>query len=82
MGFKVSDISYFMVCNGIKSADRFNAKMDFDITLIDYQVDTDWIKEKILDMKKTMDLDQVPERTSHCENCAYLEQGSNFFKYS
>tara|TARA_B100001093_G_scaffold159153_1_gene151614 strand:- start:51 stop:854 length:804 start_codon:yes stop_codon:yes gene_type:complete len=79
MGFKVSDISYFMVCNGLKSADRFDAKMDFDITLIDYQVDTDWIKEKILDMKKTMDLDQVPERTPHCENCAYLEQGSNFF---
>lgn len=53
--------------------------MDFDITLIDYQVDTDWIKEKILDMKKTIDLDQVPKRTPHCENCAYLKQGSNFF---
>ena len=79
MGFKVSDISYSTVCKGFKSADRFGVKMDFDITLIDYQVDTDWIKEKILDIKKTMDLDQVPKRTPHCENCAYLKQGSNFF---
>ena len=78
MGFKVSDISYFMVCNGIKSAHSFNAKMDFDIKLIDYKVNAGWIKEKILEMKKTMDSNQVPERTPHCENCAYLEQGSNF----
>ena len=67
-----------MVCNGIKSADKFNAKMDFDIKLIDYQVKTDWIKKKLLDMKKTMDSTEIPERTAHCENCAYLEQGSNF----
>ena len=78
MNFKVSNTSYFMVCNGIKSADKFNAKMDFDIKLIDYQVKTDWIKKKLLDMKKTMDSTEIPERTAHCENCAYLEQGSNF----
>ena len=68
-----------MVCKGFKSADRFGVKMDFDIILIDYQVDTDWIKDKILDMKKTMDLDQVSERTPHCENCAYLKKVLNFF---
>ena len=68
-----------MVCNVIKSADRFDAKMNFNITLIDYQFDMDWIKEKIRLMKKTMDSNQVPERTSHCENCAYLEQSSKFF---
>ena len=79
MGFKVSDISYFMVCNGIKSADSFNAKMNFDISLIDYKVEIDWVKEKILEMKKTMDSNQIPEKTPHCENCAYLEQGSHFF---
>ena len=79
MGFKVSDISYFMVCNGIKSANSFNAKMNFDISLIDYKVEIDWVKEKILEMKKTMDSNQIPEKTLHCENCAYLEQGSHFF---
>ena len=58
---------------------RLQKKRIGKIRLIDYQVDTDWIKEKILDMKKTIDLDQVPKRTPHCENCAYLKQGSNFF---
>mgnify|MGYP001270030169 CR=1 FL=1 len=56
-----------MVCKGFKSADRFGVKMDFDIILIDYQVDTDWIKDKILDMKKTMDLDQVSENMDLCQ---------------
>ena len=76
MNFKVSNISYFMVCNAIKSAERFDAKMNFDIKLIDYEVNTDWIKEKILDMKRIMDSNEIPERTAHCENCAYLAQGS------
>ena len=79
MNFKVSNTSYFMVCNGVKNVDRFDAKINFDIKLIDYKVNTKWIKNKILDMKKTMDSNTVPERTPHCENCAYLEQGSKFF---
>jgi len=79
MGFKVSDISYSMICKGFKSADRFGVKMDLDIILTDYQVDIDWIKDKMLDMKKTMDLDQVSERTPHCENFAHLKLVSNFF---
>ena len=53
--------------------------MNFDISLIDYKVEIDWVKEKILEMKKTMDSNQIPEKTPHCENCAYLEQGSHFF---
>ncbi len=79
MDFKVSDISYFMVCNGIKSAERFDAQMSFDIKLIDYHVNTNWVKEKILEMKKIMDSNEIPERTAHCENCAYLNEASNFF---
>ena len=79
MNFEVSNISYFMVCNGNKNIDCFDAKMSFDIKLIDYEVNTDWIKEKLIEMKKTMDSIDIPERTMHCENCAYLEQGSKYF---
>src|SRR6056300_1631533 len=33
MGFKVSDITYFMVCNGEKSFDSFDQKKNFSTTL-------------------------------------------------
>ena len=40
MNFKVSDLSYFYVCNGLKTNDKFNNKIDFTTTLIPYRVDT------------------------------------------
>jgi CRISPR/Cas system-associated exonuclease Cas4 (RecB family) len=76
MGFKVADISYFMVCNGEKSPDRFDAKMDFAITLVDYETNTNWIKEKILEMKSVLDSADAPNRNPYCENCAYIEQAA------
>ena len=76
MGFDVADISYFMVCNGEKTGDRFDAKINFTITLIDYATDTSWISEKIIKMKSVLDSNMPPHRNPNCENCAYLEQGA------
>ena len=76
MGFDVADTSYFMVCNGEKTGDRFDAKMNFTITLIDYDTNTKWISEKITKMKSVLDSITLPGRNPNCENCAYLEQGA------
>ena len=78
MGFEVSDTTYFMVCNGIKTKDNFKAKMDFDITLVDYEADTSWVQKQIIKMKKTLDSKNIPNETPHCEHCAYLREGNNF----
>ena len=73
MDFIVSDTTYFMVCNGEKTPERFDAKMDFTITLVDYDANTGWIEDKIKEMKETLDSKETPERNPYCENCAYLE---------
>jgi len=78
MNFNVSSTSYFMVCNGVKTKDKFNANMEFDITLVDYETDTSWVQNKINDMKLTLDSNTIPEITPHCENCAYINKGSEF----
>ena len=78
MGFKVSDTSYFMVCNGIKTRDSFNSVMNFDITLVDYKVDTSWVQKKINEMKDTLESEKIPEETPHCESCAYIREANNF----
>jgi len=78
MNFKVSDTTYFLVCNAIKTPDKFDAKLNFDLTLIPYKTNTSWIEEKIIEMKKTLDSDYVPELNKYCESCMYLDAGKNF----
>jgi len=73
MGFDVSSTSYFYVCNGEKTFDKFDSKINFSTTLIPYETDISWIKDKILEMKSTLDSDKIPEINEVCEHCMYLE---------
>ena len=79
MNFDVSDMSYFYVCNGEKTNNIFENKMNFTSTLIPYKVNTCWIDGKLLEMKKVLDLDAPPDVVSTCEKCAYLKGGKNYF---
>ena len=78
MGFKVSDTSYFYVCNGEKGFDNFEGKLNFTITLVLYVTDTSWVQDNINDMKKTLELEKVPEINKSCEKCMYLNAGKEF----
>jgi hypothetical protein len=55
MKFKVSDTAYFLVCNGLKTPDKFDATLQFDLTLVPYKTNDSWVKNKIIDMKKTLE---------------------------
>ena len=79
MNFKVSDLSYFYVCNGEKTNHRFDNKIDFKSTLIPYQVDTSWIENKLIELKEVLNLENPPEIEKNCEKCAYLKGGKVFF---
>jgi hypothetical protein len=78
MKFKVSDTAYFLVCNGLKTPDKFDAKLHFDLTLVPYTTNTNWVKNKIIDMKKILESKDVPELNKYCEKCLYLDTGKNF----
>jgi hypothetical protein len=78
MKFKVSDTAYFLVCNALKTPKKFDAKLHFDLTLVPYKTDTSWIESKIVEMKKTLELKEVPEVNKHCEKCMYLDTGKQF----
>ena len=79
MSFKVSDISYFYVCNGEKTNEKFDNRIDFKATLIPYKTNTNWIEEKLTEMKKVLNLDTPPNIETTCEKCAYLKGGKDFF---
>ena len=78
MGFEVSDITYFYVCNGEKSHDKFDAKINFSSTLVPYTTKTSWIDLKVEEMKMLLESSLIPEINKSCEHCAYLEGGKEF----
>jgi hypothetical protein len=79
MNFNVSNMSYFYVCNGEKTNNSFEDKMDFKTTLVPYKVDTSWIETKLTKMKEVLNLDNPPNIEPTCEKCAYLKGGKNYF---
>ena len=79
MNFSVSDLSYFYVCNGEKTNDKFDNKIVFKTTLIPYQTNTSWIEKKITEMKDVLNLLKPPNIEPTCEKCAYLKGGKDFF---
>jgi len=78
MDFKVSDTAYFYVCNGEKSYEKFDDKLNFTTTLVPYKTDTSWIDGQIIEMKKILDSESVPEINKSCEKCMYLSAGKDF----
>ena len=79
MKFKVSDTAYFFVCNGLKTLEKFDAKLIFDQTLVPYATDTSWVKDKIVEMKKVLDSKKIPSINKACEKCMFLNAGKQFF---
>lgn len=74
LGFPVSSTGYFVYCNGRKDNKSFDGKLEFNIKLIPYKGNSGWIEKAILDIKKCLDSNKVPESSSDCEYCQYIEK--------
>jgi CRISPR/Cas system-associated exonuclease Cas4 (RecB family) len=70
LGFKVSNLGYFVYCNGKADKKAFDGKLEFDVKVIPYEGRADWIEPKLLEIKVCLD-GPVPEPHPECEFCAY-----------
>lgn len=70
-GFNVSKTGYFVYCNGKTDREAFDAKLEFDVSLLTYIGDDSWIEPTLLEIKKLLDSDTVPEANPNCEYCKY-----------
>jgi hypothetical protein len=70
-GFAVSNTGYFVYANGKKDRKAFDAKLEFDITLIAYTGDAGWIERTLADIKETLDANKIPPATDGCDYCLY-----------
>ncbi len=71
-GYKVSETGYFVYCNGDTDKAAFDAKLEFDITLIPYVGDDSWIEKVLFDIKKCLESDVLPASGEDCDYCAYF----------
>lgn len=67
----VSNIGYFVYCNGRVDMDKFDGRLEFDITLIPYEGDDRWVEGVILEVYKCLNVDTIPEAAADCDFCAY-----------
>jgi len=70
-GFNVSDTGYFVYCNGITDKEAFDAKPEFDVTLIAYEGNDAWVEGVLYKMKECLESDEIPEQSSSCDFCTY-----------
>jgi len=70
-GFKVSPIGYFVFANADKNLPKFDGRLDFKMTIIEHNGNTDWIEPAIFNIHKCLNSPNIPEPNNECEYCAY-----------
>ncbi len=72
-GFKVADDSVFLYSNGIKTSKKFNDVMKFKTYVLEYKGSTEWVEDKIFEIKQILDQKDIPDGSERCETCSYVD---------
>lgn len=70
-GFQVSNTGYFVYCNGRRDAEAFDGRLEFDVKVIPYTGNDEWIEPALYEIKETLDFDQIPDMGPDCDYCRY-----------
>lgn len=72
-GHDVSSTGYLVYANGRTDRKAFDAKLEFDLTLVPCEGQTDWIDKCLPEIKALLDSDAVPAPGPKCEYCPYRD---------
>ncbi|MBT3690305.1 hypothetical protein HOE31_01815 [bacterium] len=73
-GFKVSNTGYFVYCNGITDKEAFDAKLEFEVTLIPYEGNDNWVDEAIIEADTCLKSKSIPKAGIECDYCKYRDE--------
>lgn len=80
LGFTVSDTGYFVFANAGKNREKFDGKLEFELTLVSHKGDDSWVEPIIVDIKTCLDNKTVPQPSETCEYCSYLSKRWKIYK--
>lgn len=72
-GFEVSDTGYWVYANASKDREAFDAKLEFEVTLVPYTGSTAWVEGTLNDLKHCLDKEAPPTASADCDYCRYRE---------
>lgn len=72
IGFKVSNTGYFVYCNGDSGKDGFKQKLEFSISVLPYEGNDSWIEPILLEIRKCLVTDKIPDPSKECNFCNYF----------
>lgn len=72
-GFTVSNIGYFVYCNGRANAEAFANKLEFEVTIIPYKGDDSWVEKTLESMIGCLRENNIPAASEDCDYCRYLQ---------
>lgn len=77
---QVSNIGYFVYCNGRTDVQAFDGKIEFDVTLIPYNGNDLWVEDTIYKIKNVLDQEKPPESSLECDFCRYRREVEGVMK--
>lgn len=72
-GYSVSPTGYFVYCNAGTDKKAFDGKLEFDVRLIAYEGNDDWVEGVVYRAKECLMGDRIPEAAKVCKFCQYAD---------
>ena len=76
-GVPVEDRAYFFYATVIKKLPSFEMSLHLEPSLIEYEGSTEWVELKLLEVRAALDNPRLPEPSSSCENCKFVDAASS-----
>ena len=67
----MSNTGYFVYANGIADKQAFDGKLEFDVTLIPYDGNDDWVEGVLDAIHACLKGDDIPNSGVDCDYCPY-----------
>jgi len=78
--FKVSNTAYFVFCNGLKTPNAFNGRLEFDMSILPYVGNDKWVEPVLYDIKKCLNKRTLPAWGTESEWGPYVESAMKKIK--
>ena len=77
--FKVFKTGYWILCNARNENQKtFGDKLNFNIDLLSYDVNTDYIEESLVELEKCYNSDKITTSNPYCDTCRWQKETSKF----